>query len=131
MSEGIRKLEQLTRDLAGDPYSIVEELFLTSSALLTILDAEGERFKEVSSSWTSELGWSSEELKNVQFWNFIHPDDIAKTRDAWALALACIPINGFKNRYRTKNGEYVTMVWALPGFKDGVSFSVCHVEKTL
>lgn len=68
-------------------------------------------FKRLSPSWTTQLGWSEEELKSKNFLEFIHPDDRASTENAMTFISAGNNLFTFENRYQCKDGSYRWMLW--------------------
>lgn len=127
---GMQKLEELTAKLQTDPYSSLDTIFDRSIDLLCIVDDSGY-FLKVSKSFTNELGWSGEELMSKPFLSFMHPDDIEPSIACWKKTQDGHPTIDFKNRYKTKAGDYKTLVWSLPGLHNGIVFSVAKVEKVI
>jgi PAS domain S-box-containing protein len=82
-----------------------------SPDLLGVLNAEG--YFEISNpAWEVVLGWSEREVATTVFFDFIHPDDLAATQDAWVAAMERgEPALRFENRYRHKNGSYRWLSW--------------------
>ena len=68
-------------------------------------------FKRFSSSWTVLLGWSEEELRSKPFVEFVHPDDIAATRQAINFISEGNNLFTFENRCRCKDGSYRWLLW--------------------
>ena len=70
------------------------------------------QFKRVSNKFIEILGYTDDEIINQPFFNFIHPDDHQKTIDIIAQAQGVDNVFiDFVNRYRAKNGTYVTIKW--------------------
>ncbi len=57
------------------------------------------------------LGWSEEEVAGVSIFDLLHPEDVERTRDGFALTQEGQPANRFPNRYRCKNGGYRWISW--------------------
>lgn len=81
--------------------------------LAFLVEFNNPHFKWVNDRVVKVLGWSKDEMEAIDFFDLIHPEDkemslkAFKTqtmlgRDDWV----------FKNRYRKKDGNYVTLVWA-------------------
>lgn len=84
-------------------------------ALSCIIDNANKHFIYLSDEWFRLLGWSKKEMIGHSYWEFIHPDDIARSKKAEEDFVNHKPIGGkidvFSNRYRTKDGEYKAIVW--------------------
>lgn len=80
---------------------------------LFLISAVSGRILWASPSWTDLLGWSLDELRELGYWQLIHPEDIERT----SAAVAEWKRNGrrggdgFRNRYRCKGGGYKTLEW--------------------
>lgn len=78
--------------------------------LLVIAGFDGY-FKKLSQSWTTVLGWSTEELCSRPYVSFVHPNDITPTsREAKRLS-EDKKVLKFENRYLAKNGTYRWLEW--------------------
>ena len=60
------------------------------------------------------LGYRYEELKGRMFFDFIHPNDIKETEEAFRGMLSgeVIAVERFVNRYITKDGNSVVLMWS-------------------
>ena len=110
--DGIKKLEKLTAALS-EPHSEMDELIQNTNLLVAVL-TDGGRFKRVSPSWTKLLGWTQEELCSKPWNDFMHPDDIQGSNEAYADRLTDHPRRFHVNRYRTIYGDYKTIHWFSP-----------------
>lgn len=95
--------------------------FHLSNDLLCIAGHDGF-FKVVNQTWTDVLGYSNKELTTKQWLEFVHPDDIEKTKEAAEL-LKTQPLYNFTNRYLSKNGQYVTLSWNAKQSLDGTIYA--------
>lgn len=86
-----------------------------SPEIMGVLNGDGY-FEQSNPAWQAVLGWSETEIASTVFFDFIHPDDLAKTRSAWADAMERgVPALQFENRYRTKVGGWRWLSWvAMP-----------------
>lgn len=85
-------------------------------------------FKRVNPAFERALGWSEEELLARQFYDFVHPDDVAKTEAEVAKLSQAIPTISFVNRYACKDGSYKTLRWAsYPDPETGMLYAIAHV----
>jgi len=78
--------------------------------LLCALDGQG-RISWVNSRWEQELGWSSEELVGESISHITHSSDVDRTHAAIE-SLAEVPLDGFTNRCRRRDGRTVWLEWS-------------------
>ncbi len=70
-------------------------------------------FVELNPAWTTAVGWTLEELRARPFEDFLHPDDIAATREIAGLLLTeSSSASQFENRYRHRDGHWVPLSWS-------------------
>lgn len=86
-----------------------------STDLIGVLNAEGI-FELSNPAWQSVLGWPEETIARTPFFDFLHPDDLARNRLAFARAIELgEPALCFENRYRHADGGYRWLSWvAIP-----------------
>ncbi len=87
-----------------------DQLFALSADLIGVASFDGH-FRRVNPSWSSTLGWTSEELTACPSLDFVHPDDLERTIAAGSTLASGANVSRFQNRYRTKNGEYRWLEW--------------------
>ncbi len=85
-------------------------LWELSSDLLGILNAQGY-FESTNPAWTRALGWTSEAILETSIYEFIHPDDVERTRIGLREAEGAESVLRFENRYRRTDGEYRWLSW--------------------
>lgn len=78
--------------------------------LLGVLSASG-KFENTNPAWYNTLGWRAYDIETKQFFDFIHPDDVARTEHAFELIQNGKPIMGFENRYLHRDGSYRWLSW--------------------
>lgn len=78
--------------------------------LLGVTDASGY-FKHTNPAWLATLGRSPEDIEQRAFFDFVHPEDIQKSKDAFASLRQNKPVLGFENRCRHKEGNYRWLSW--------------------
>jgi PAS domain S-box-containing protein len=112
--ENARRLQALN---AGLERRITEQLLArgrtwqVSPDILAVLDGQGF-FEAVNPAWEASLGWSAEELASTIFLEFVHPDDRARTLEAWQdTLLHNTPVLRFDNRYLHKAGGVRWLSW--------------------
>jgi diguanylate cyclase (GGDEF)-like protein/PAS domain S-box-containing protein len=89
----------------------LDRLFELAPDLLAMADARGF-FTRLNPAWTATLGWARDELMAAPFLQFVHPDDLARTREEAARVLAPdADVVAFENRYRTRDGGWRWLLW--------------------
>ena len=120
----LEKADVISEKLAK--YNIyMSSFFQLSNDLLTVASDDGY-FKIVNKAWTEVLGYTADDLTSRQWIEFVHPDDIPKTI-AIMDVLRKAPLYGFQNRYRKKDGDYVTLSWNCVMERDGTIYAVARV----
>ncbi|MBJ7332495.1 MAG: PAS domain S-box protein, partial [Solirubrobacteraceae bacterium] len=82
-----------------------------ASELFCVADPAG-RFRSVNPAWTRVLGWRPEQLLGHVALEFVHPDDVANTREAWLREQAGATHIDFTNRYRHSDGSWRWLTWS-------------------
>lgn len=89
-----------------------ETIFNMLPSLLGIANLQTATFTLINPAFTKTLGYSIEELTEKPFFEFIHPDDVEKTKQVIETKLnSGQSIVHFVNRYRCKNGKYRWFDW--------------------
>ena len=63
-------------------------------------------------AWERILGYTREELMAKRFLEFVHPDDLDRTREAVSTLASQQKVFSFENRYRCKDGTYRWLEWS-------------------
>lgn len=84
---------------------------LSARLKLLISLSNSSVFIYVNSMWTDLLGWSQEELLGRPYIEFIHPEDRDPSIQRFSDAKEGVSRSPFRNRYRKKDGSYVTLEW--------------------
>jgi PAS domain S-box-containing protein len=87
-----------------------KRIFETSQDLILVTDHEGS-FVQVSPSSMTILGYEPAELIGHSAVDFIHPDDLDRTRAEMRSARRGRQIRDFEARYFHKDGRVVTLTW--------------------
>lgn len=116
-------------DRLTDSMKNMDAIFNTDDILLVQTDGKG-KFVRASKGWTALLGWSEEELCSKPWIEFVHPDDIQKTEDVFSGMKDGKPVGHFVNRYITNTGEYKSILWRAPSFKEEKSVFATAVDVT-
>ena len=105
----ISEQKKLQDDLA---YQIkeLEGFFSVNLDLLCIADLESN-FIRVNKAWEEILGYSTGDLENRSFVEFIHPEDVEATLHALSTLGRQEKVLNFVDRYRSKNGFYRYIEW--------------------
>lgn len=64
-------------------------------------------------AWETTLGWTREQLGNMQLWEIIHPDDLAATRRETENIANGNVSTRFVNRMRHADGDYRWLSWTI------------------
>lgn len=84
-------------------------------------------FRRVNVNFERVLGYSRSELLAQPFEEFVHPDDRRATAEAVRQLENGIPVVRFSNRYRHRDGHFVTLEWAAQSVPDeGVIYAVAR-----
>jgi diguanylate cyclase (GGDEF)-like protein/PAS domain S-box-containing protein len=84
--------------------------FTLALDLLCIADTDGY-FRRLNRSWETTLGFTSQELTQRRFLDFVHPDDLQSTLSALGKLSDQKEVLNFINRYRCKDGTYRWIEW--------------------
>lgn len=87
-----------------------ERFFELHLDMFCIASMEGY-FLSINAAWGKTLGYTLEDLKAVQFLDFIHPEDIQATLDVMGQLATGVTLLNFTNRYRHKEGHYLYLEW--------------------
>ncbi|WP_162127911.1 PAS domain S-box protein [Flavobacterium phycosphaerae] len=87
-----------------------EYFFNNSNDFSCIANTDGY-FEITNCSFNKILGYSENELIAKPFIDFVHPDDIDNTMEAYSQLKSGATVIHFFNRYRKKNGEYIWLDW--------------------
>ena len=106
--------------------STLEKLFNLSLDMLCVANADGY-FQLVNRAFETTLGYSTQELLDTPYLEFVHPDDKAATLKAAQQLLSGEALICFENRYRCKNGTYKWLEWTCaPIANDGLLYAVAR-----
>ena len=98
-------------------------LFEKSPTPLCIFDKELFLFSSVNFAFSSQLGYSVDEMIGRDLSEFIHKEDV---KDSFDVVQSGENTEGYKNRYVCKNGDIKTLVWSTLG--DDERFVYCTAE---
>ena len=89
----------------------LDQFFNVTLDLLCIANTDGY-FLRLNPAVERILGYTREELMAKQFFEFIHPDDLDRTREAVSVLSSQQKVFSFENRYRCKDGTYRWLEWS-------------------
>jgi PAS domain S-box-containing protein len=88
---------------------------------LCIADLNGY-FRSVNRAMMELLGWSDEDLCSRPFFEFVHPDDQARTKAAFRDFSEGRSVVDVENRYQTKEGDWRWLHWKIASPAAGASW---------
>jgi len=116
-------LAVLLDDVGGAGSTVdLNTFFDVSLDLLVVRELSGVVAK-ASASWFIILGYRPDEVEGLPILRLVHPDDLPATHDSVVeveTRRAGDPIMGHVNRYRHKDGHYVTLEWRAQRFGDRI-----------
>jgi PAS domain S-box-containing protein len=89
----------------------LNQFFNVSLDLKCIANTDGY-FLRLNPAWKKILGYTREELMAKRFLEFVHPDDLDRTREAVSTLSSQQEVISFENRYRCKDGTYRWLEWS-------------------
>ena len=111
-----------------------EDIFNHSIDMLCIAGFDGY-FKTLNPSWSRTLGWTTEELLEKPWLEYVHPDDKVQTENAKSTIVDGQEVYQFENRYICKDGAVKWLSWNSFPYPDreimfGVARDVTELKKT-
>jgi len=101
----------------------LDRFFTLTNDLFCIAGFDGY-FKRINPAWEKTFGYTREELLAKPFEDFLHPDDLEKTRQEFARQNRGQGVVSFENRYRCKDGSYRWLLWnAHPQVEDQLVYA--------
>jgi PAS domain S-box-containing protein len=89
----------------------LDQFFNVGLDLKCIANTDGY-FLRLNPAWERTLGYTPEELMVKRFLEFVHPDDLGRTREAVSTLSSQQKLISFENRYRCKDGTYRWLEWS-------------------
>jgi PAS domain S-box-containing protein len=102
-------LVETQRRLAA-AHRINRRIFETTLDLILVVDRRGS-IVQVSPSTRALLGREPEEMVGCSARNFLHPDDLDRTREEMRLARRGRAMRNFETRYVHKDGRAIPLAW--------------------
>ena len=88
----------------------IDRFFSLSIDLLCIANLKGE-FVRLNQEWEVVLGHPLTQLEGAYFLEYVHPDDVSTTLQAFNRLLQGQDLTFFVNRYRDSHGQYHWLEW--------------------
>ena len=106
------ELAKSRKELQGSRAALNQHwhFFEHSSELHCIAGTDGF-FQRINRRWSDLLGWSTSELLQRPFLEFVHPADQQKTVTALQALQGETEVLEFRNRYQKKDGSYLWLEW--------------------
>jgi PAS domain S-box-containing protein len=101
---------ELEHQVAQRPWEL-DRFFTIFHDLLSIADKHGY-FWGLNPAWERILGYSRSELLARPFMDLVHPEDVTKTRAAYADLITGRNLTNFVNRLQCKDGAYRWFEWS-------------------
>ena len=109
-----QRLEELNETLelrVAERTADRDRMWRLSKDIMLVARFDGT-IEAVNPAWTSNLGWSEEELLGRNFMDLVHPDDIPPTSAEVSKLVDGLTTLRFENRYRGKDDRgYVWLSW--------------------
>lgn len=100
--------------------------FQLSSDLLCVLD-EQARFISVNRAYTTQMGYSQDELLGRSLMALVHPDDSKRARETLAAHVSGWPApTPFEIRLLTRGGDQRWTSWSFSPSTEGKTFAIAH-----
>lgn len=103
----------VAEEASSDPALDIDSFFDVSLDLLIVRDMTG-RVVKASASWFSTLGWTPAEIEGQGLMRLVHPEDLDRTLAAAReveVRRPGDPVLETINRYRHRNGGYISLEW--------------------
>lgn len=94
-----------------------EKLFNLSNDMICMASFDGY-FTKVNFAFEKILGYSTRDLLERPFLEFVHPDDYELTKEEFERLVSGIGSSYFENRYLSKDGTYKVLGWTSSVVKD-------------
>jgi PAS domain S-box-containing protein len=106
---------------AEAPDSVALEALFDLALDMVFLASVDGRFTRVNPAFERTLGYTSEELVSRPFLDFVHPEDLERTRQVMTVQAAGGELHQFENRYICRDGTVRWLQWnTWPGVTEGL-----------
>jgi PAS domain S-box-containing protein len=98
-------------------YDQLQTFFELSRDLMCIGDINGS-FKKINSAFTELLGYTEDEILGRSFIDFVHEEDLERTRKSMSDIIRQKKLKEFSHRFRCRDGSYKWLSWSVTFSKD-------------
>lgn len=105
----IQERELIEQELRRSQHELTN-LFDLSLDIICITNPEGVLLR-INKAFERILGYSTQELQGSRFVDLIHPEDKLSTQERFAQLLRGDTVYGYRNRYRTRDGQWRHLSW--------------------
>lgn len=120
----VNKIKALTNEMVEEDRDL-EIFFNLCPDLLCIASLDGY-FIRMNPAWEKELGWSIQELTERPFYDFLHPNDVERTKRKIA-EMNVSRVVRFVNRYKIKGADdYMTLEWNATSWMNDYTYAVAR-----
>lgn len=120
----ISRIKELTNILSEETKEL-DIFFNLCPDLLCIASVDGY-FIKMNPAWERELGWTIHELTERPFFDFLHPEDVEKTKKVIS-EMSFSRVNRFINRYKIKGSDsYMPLEWNATSWMDDYTYAVAR-----
>lgn len=103
----------------------LSQFFDLSNEFFCILNLERSILK-VNQHFIDSLGYDLEEILQKDLLAWVHPEDHAKTENAFRRLNSGLSLHNLQNRYQQANGDYIWLEWTAVGSEDDLIYAVAH-----
>ena len=96
--------------MSDDVRDLEERFFDLSIDMLCIAGFDGY-FRKLNPAWERVLGFTREELQSQPMFEFVHPEDRARSAEQNRRVRSGGQALSFENRYRCKDGSFRWLLW--------------------
>jgi PAS domain S-box-containing protein len=89
-----------------------ERLFQLSNDLICVIGNDN-LLKKINPLFSSVLGWNEKQISTTPFYDFVHPDDVERTRKEIEKLDADEVTVGFEHLFKAADGSYLVLSWVL------------------
>lgn len=94
---------------AQEPESIYRNLVELSIDMIFTVDLSGN-FLFVNPAFEKNLGYSIKEVKNLNGFSLVHPEDLPKAKEQFLKLINGENVNNLEYRYKKKDGSYINIL---------------------
>jgi PAS domain S-box-containing protein len=121
LTDKIETVKKINKEIAEHDFYIREAWRLSND--LQAVTSPDRRFLITSPSWCRELGWGEADLRDQDWQDFVHPEDLPSAAEKWNLMLPGDEVRQVFVRLRSRDGLYVWTSSNAVRFPDGRCYS--------